>query len=245
MGKKRRAERDFVAAISRSQLTIYDHIEVGHPKLWIPSSNLETLLDKGLRGLSVAGLKLRTRSKVVKEKVCEILGYPIPVVFKKTQPRFPGQAFDTYIQKSNNLQVWNEELAPTRRYVLIRVSPDETINRVRVVTGDDLALLDTTGTLTQKYQARIVTGTQSGELISTRDTENLLPIVGRGKTLASFAPTDGPEVGSILPITEAFSCLQPLIGRSFLDSGRDQERNRGGELHRLVCEALGYRDLSR
>lgn len=242
IGKKKRARRHFVSAISRSRLSIYDYIEVGDPKLWIPSSDLEALLDKGLRGLSVAGLKLRTRSKVVKQKVCEILGYPVPIAFQKTHPRFPGQAFDTYIQKSNNLQVWNEELAPTRRYVLIRVSPDETINRVRVVTGDDLALLDTTGTLTQKYQARIVTGEQSGELISARDTENLLPIVGRSKSLASFDPTDAPEVGSIFPITEVFNCLQPLIGRSFADSGRDQERNRGGELHRLVCEALGYRD---
>src|SRR6185437_11549855 len=114
---------------------------------WIPSPELQRLLDDGLRGLSLAGLPLRTRSKVVKERVCGVLGYPIPASFRKTQPRFPGQMFDTYTQKSNNLQVWNEELEPTRRYVLIRVANDDVVTRVKVVTGDTLALLDTTGTL--------------------------------------------------------------------------------------------------
>src|SRR5207302_9984054 len=114
------------------------------------------LLDTGLHAVTLRGLPLRTRSKVVKSAVCKILGYPIPAYFQKTQPRFPGQAFDTYVQKSNNLQVWNEELAPSRRYVLIRCLPDDLIGKVKVVTGDTLALLDTTGTLTQKYQASIV-----------------------------------------------------------------------------------------
>ena len=48
----------------------------------------------------------------------------------------------------------NEELAASRRYVLIRVSEEGVIVRVKVVTGDILAPLDATGTLTQKYQAR-------------------------------------------------------------------------------------------
>jgi hypothetical protein len=52
-----------VAAISASGLTIYDPIEIGSA-LWIPTPHLETLLDRGLRGLSLAGLPLRTRSKV-------------------------------------------------------------------------------------------------------------------------------------------------------------------------------------
>src|SRR5258708_7703534 len=112
----------FVTAISRSGLSIYDRIEVGDPELWIPAPELQALLDRGLRGLSLVGLPLRTRSKVVKGHVCRVLGYPVPSSFKKTKPRFPGQAFDTYVQKSNNLQVWNEELSGSRRYVLVRVS---------------------------------------------------------------------------------------------------------------------------
>lgn len=111
----------YIDAIRQSGLSIYDPIEVGDPNLWIPTDELETLLDKNLCGVSLARLPLRTRSKTLKEHVCRALGYPIPSSFKKTQPRFPGQLFDTYVQKSNNLQVWNEELALDRRYVIIRV----------------------------------------------------------------------------------------------------------------------------
>ena len=148
----------YAEALRRSGLTIYDPIDVGDPDLWIPAPELEDLLNAGLAGISLVGLPLRTRSKVVKEHVCRTLSYPVPSSFKKTQPRFPGQFFDTYVQKSNNLQIWNEELAPTRRYVIIRVSEDDVITKVKVVTGDSLVLLDTTGTLTQKYQARLIPG---------------------------------------------------------------------------------------
>src|SRR5579862_3258197 len=101
--------KHFVDSISASGLSIYDTVEVGDTKLWIPSQQLEQLLDAGLRGDSLRGLPLRTRSKVVKARVCNVLGYPVPKSFKRTQPRFVGQMFDTYVQKSNNLQVWNEE----------------------------------------------------------------------------------------------------------------------------------------
>jgi len=111
--------------ISQSGYSIYDTIEIGDPNLWIPSAELEEILDIKLRGIKLTGLPLRTRSKVVKEYVCNALGYPAPKSFQKTQPRFPGQNLDTYVQKSNNLQVWNEELDPTRRYVLIRLSSDD------------------------------------------------------------------------------------------------------------------------
>ncbi len=86
----------FIAAIRARHLSIYDPIAVGDPDFWIPTPELQALLDEGLRGLPLAGLPLRTRSKVVKTRVCEILGYLVPSVFKKTQPRFPGQLFDTY-----------------------------------------------------------------------------------------------------------------------------------------------------
>ena len=50
-----------------------------------------------------------------------------------------------------------------------------------------------------------------------------------------------PRAGHLLPIAEVFSRLTPLLGMTFADSGYDQERNRGAELHRLVCQYLGYR----
>lgn len=235
--------KDYAKALRKSGLTIYDEIEIGDPTLWIPSPELEELLHKELQGVSLAGLALRTRSKVTKEHICKTLGYPVPASFKKRQPRFVGQQFDTYVQKSNNLQVWNEELSPTRRYVIIRIDDGGVICRVRVVTGEDLALLDTTGTLTQKYQARLVPKEAEAELIVDVDTARLQPLVQADVNLALAAnPTDHPSAGRILPIAEIFDRLHPLIGHSFQDAGHDQERNRGAALHELVCRELGYAD---
>ena len=100
--------KNYVGNIRSSGLSIYDTIEIGDPDHWIPTPELEDLLNNSLAGISLAGLALRTRSKVAKVRVCQALGYPVPASFKKTQPRFPGQFFDTYVQKSDNLQIWNE-----------------------------------------------------------------------------------------------------------------------------------------
>lgn len=233
----------YVEAIKSSGLSIYDPIEIGDPALWVPTPELEALLNAALQGVSLAGLPLRTRSKVVKELVCKALGYPSPSSFKKTQPRFPGQLFDTYIQKSNNLQVWNEELSPTRRYVIIRVSAEDKIIRVKVVTGDTLSLLDTTGTLTQKYQARLIAHDANAELITDKDTALLEPFVRDTVNLASgVSPVDHPADGELLSIRAIFDKLSTLVGSQFANAGHDQERNRGAALHRLVCKQLGYSD---
>ena len=157
-------------AIQASNLNIYTPIEVGHQDYWIPTDSLEYLLNMRLVGLNLSGLALRTRSKRVKEAVCEALGYPVPLSFQKTQPRFLGQQLDIYTQKSNNLQIWNEELSPTRRYAIIQISDYDIVLKVKVVNGQELAMLDTTGTITRKYQAGLVLGTESCELISSHDT---------------------------------------------------------------------------
>ena len=231
----------YVEAIRQSGLSIYDSIEIGDPELWIPTPELEQLLNAAMAGVSLAGLPLRTRSKVVKEHVCRALGYTVPTRFRKTQPRFPGQFFDTYAQKSNNLQVWNEELASTRRYVIIRVGEGDVITRVKVVTGNTLALLDTTGTLTHKYQARLIPGEAKAELIADTDTELLQPFVRACVDLPAVAsPVNHPQAGQLLSIQEIFERLQSLVGEGFPDIGYGQERNQGAALHRLVCPHLGY-----
>ena len=229
----------YVRNITQSGLSIYDAIEIGDPKLWIPAPKLQALLDRSLSGISLAGLPIRTRSKVVKENVCRALGYPVPKSFPKTKPRFPGQAFDTYTQKSNNLQVWNQELSPTRRYVLIRVSSTDVITKVKVVTGDTLAQFDTTGTLTQKYQARCIPGKASTELVTPMDTVRLLPHVAK-QPKHMLSPVEHPLSGHLFSIAGIYRQLSPLVGQDFPDAGHDQERNRGAALHRLVCTALGY-----
>lgn len=235
--------KQYVEKIRRSGLSIYDPIAVGDPELWIPTPELESILNKELAGVSLFGLPLRTRSKTVKEHICSALGYPTPTSFKKTKPRFPGQFFDTYTQKSNNLQVWNEEISPTRRYVIIRVSNEDIIIKVKVVTGDTLAILDTTGTLTQKYQARLITGECESELITNHDTDLIRPFVKSTAELETIAsPINYPASGKMLPIDIIFERLKKLVGVKFLDSGYDQERNRGANLHRIVCKQLAYTD---
>jgi hypothetical protein len=232
---------DYKNAIQSSGFDIYSPIEIGDSNFWIPTQQLEILLNHALKGLDLNGLKLRTRSKVVKTVVCEALGYPVPKSFKKTQPRFLGQQLDTYTQKSNNLQIWNEELSPTRRYAIIQISDNDIVLKVKVVNGQELALLDTTGTITKKYQAGLVTGDVTYELVSVQDTPPMLPHVQSGTTFAkTISPIDEPVSGALLPIQEIFERLSTLVGLSFVDPGMDQERNRGAALHQLICECLGY-----
>src|SRR5262245_26734618 len=138
--------------LAQSGKTIYDLLH-DSPEFFLPAPDLEAVLRAGLVGLDL-NYPLRTRSKVLKSKICEILGYPIPKSFTKSKPRFPGQDLDTYIQKSNNLQIWNDEIVPTRRYVIIRLDAKSCVTSVRLITGEVLAKLDPTGTLTKKYQAK-------------------------------------------------------------------------------------------
>lgn len=229
--------------IEKLKLSIYDEIEVGDPNLWLTSDELTAVLNNKLVGESFHGMAIRTRSKVAKELVARNLGYKVPTSFKKCQPRFLGQKFDTYVQKSDNLQIWNEELDIERRYVLIRTDDNDIVTKVRVVSGSDLSDLDTTGTLTQKFQARLVINENEDELISELDTGNLRAVVG-GATinLSNSCPISSPEPDLLLPIECCFTRLKNLVGSKFRDAGATQERNRGGALHALVCEALGYQN---
>ena len=231
----------YVEAIRKSGLSIYDAVEVGDAHLWIPTPELEQILDTALRGTSLTGLPLRTRSKRMKENVCQALGYPVPRSFKKTRPRFPGQFFDVSVQKSNNLQIWNEEIEAERRYVIVGIDQHDVVIRVRVVDGFTLQRFDTTGTLTQKFQARFLPGPAPAELVTDVDAGVLLPIVHADIDLGGVAgPTDDPQVTQLLSVKEVFRRLTPLLGSVFPDTGRDQERTRAAVLHQLVSRRLGY-----
>lgn len=233
----------YIDNIAARGFTIYDAIDMNDPRYWIPSQELEQLLNEKLLGVSLDGLPLRTRSKVLKQKICSALGYIVPTNFIKTHPRFPGQDFDTYIQKSNNLQIWNEEIMPTRRYVILKLDANNIIVKVKVILGEELAMLDKTGTLTQKYQARVVPNNITSELIAKEDTEVLRSLgISNNKIISqSFSPIDFPSSKHLLPIKLIFEKLKSLVGVNFKNMGIDQERNRGATLHRLVCEKLGYK----
>jgi hypothetical protein len=227
-------------AIKNSGKSIFDLLEVDDP-LYMPSDILEQLLNEGLVGKDLKGLPLRTRSKVVKSIVCEALGYPVPKIFIKTQPRFPGQNFDTYVQKTTNLQIWNEEVTYSRRYVVIGVNKEDLIFKVRVITGKNLAEFDNTGTITTKYQARfdLVNGYES-ELINKMDTEGILPYISQKPNVAKLSPSASPDESCLMSIEKIFEKLSPLVGESFKNPGVSKERIRGAELQKMVCKKIGY-----
>ncbi|WP_141705584.1 restriction endonuclease [Lysinibacillus sp. FSL M8-0337] len=227
--------------IMNHELTIYHESEVGDPDFWYPANEMEYLLTDQLAGYNLDGFALRTRSKIVKSQVCEALGYPVPKSFKKTQPRFLCQKFDVYTQKSNNLQIWNEEISPSRRYVLIRISEDDIITKIKVVTGDVLAKLDTTGKLTQKYQARYSHAHKEPAVLLSNDTEFINNITQEYNIFDKFtSPTSDPKEDELMPIELIFDKLKNIVGKTIPYIGATQERNRGGHLHKLICEALGY-----
>lgn len=232
----------YQTTIQQSHLIIYDPIDIGDPALWIPTDELELLLATSLKGHSLQGLPLRTRSKIVKSKVCEAMGYPVPLSFQKTQPRFPGQNLDIYTQKSRNLQIWNEEISPSRRYAIIAVDANDIVTTVKVVNGDALAKLDTTGTLTQKYQAGVDFGRYPAGtyLLTSTDTPSLQATTNGSADTPLLDPTSDPNTDSLLTIHDLFAKLQPLIGVTFSDLGSDQERNRAAIVHEYASQALGY-----
>ncbi|MBT9450700.1 restriction endonuclease [Akkermansia glycaniphila] len=225
--------------IEQSTLSIYDAIDPTNPNLYIPIEELEVILSNALIGLSLAGYPLRTRSKIVKVAVCQALGYPIPQSFRKTRPRFFGQNFDVYTQKSLNVQIWNEDIDAFRRYVFFRIGEDDTITAVKVIRGAELAQYDRTGTLTIKYQA---TMTSRGENIcSPNDSETVENwIVNTNDSICAASPNDFPINTQLLRITEIYRRLQPIVGQSIAYHNAVQERTRGAALHDMICQYLGY-----
>jgi len=232
----------YIEEIKTSGLSIYDRINTSDDKLWIPDEILEKLINDGLSGFSVEGLAIKTRSKVVKEKICQILGYPTPKSFKKTKPRFPGQNFDVLNQKGNNIQIWNEEIDLERRYIIINILAENIINAVKIINGSELLKLDKTGKKTSKFQARIDDGFEDQSLLSNTDTDNFINVISeKPKTIKiDKNPVSIPDSDNLLPISEIYSRLLPFIGYRFMNIGEDQERNRAEIIHRLVLKKLGY-----
>lgn len=230
---------DYPKIISEHGLSIYDSIDLAD-YLYIPLVELERILSNHLVGFSLNGLALRTRSKIVKQEICKALGYLVPNSFKKTQPRFRGQNFDVYIQKSLNVQIWNEGIDTGRRYVFLQVNDADMITCVRVITGEELVKYDRTGTLTSKHQA-MMNSYDNSCLFSKYDTDTVSNyIIEPTQSLVEVNPNSYPKPTQLLRISEVYRRLLPMVGKyiDYLDAV--QERNRGAELHEMVCKYLGY-----
>lgn len=233
---------DIANRIRESGLTIYDDLSL-RPELLYDIESLEARLNERLKGVYLPG-PVKTRAKKAKEEVALVLGYPIPSSFARTRPRFPGQNLDVYVQKSKNLQIWNEEADATRRYVLIRVDISDIVSQVRVITGAALVEYDRTGTLTSKYQAKRKAGQSGSKLVSVFDTTRMQNTLKPSDSvtsaqLKSIPPVAPPRPGSLLLISVIFERLKTLVGYTVPDPGLLQDRNRGAELHKRICSVLG------
>jgi hypothetical protein len=237
------------SVISAAGLDIYEPL-AEHPELVYSRAEIEELLRHELKG-SVFDGPIRSRSKLAKAAVCCALGYPQPGAFKRVRPRFPGQDLDVYVQQHDNFQVWNEELSPTRRYVLLRVNEVGHLVAVRVAEGIELAAFDRTGTLTSKHQAKRRSGATGNKLVSPSDTSAFVAELEPAgeitrETLRGLLPTSPPARGKVLSVGALYDRLLGLVGREFEYSS--SERLRGEQLHRMACEVLdlgSYGDTGR
>lgn len=234
---------DIARFIKDNRIDLYAAPSDEKSPAYYPNEILEERLVGKLAGESFVGLPLRTRSKIAKQLVCAVLGYTAPASFKKTQPRFPSPNFDLYIQKSDNLQIWNEEVDVSRRYVVLGLDHADTITAVRVLSGQELALLDTTKTLTSKYQAKRLASAAGSKLVQPRDTEPFLRTMQPSDALIDSlhgrpSPVAQPLPGAVLTIRAIYDSLSTLVGTTLVDPGITQERLRGVALQRAVCNVL-------
>ena len=240
------AIRERIAALG---FNIYEPL-TEHPEVVYTSAALEALLKHELVG-QVFDKPIRTRAKLAKQAVAVALGYPVPATLRKTKPRFPGQDLDVYVQQSTNLQIWNDEVNPTRRYAVLGLDGSNRVTSVRVVEGAQLATFDRTGTLTSKYQATRRAGADGSKLVSAGDTSpfiaELAPVDNLSDdVLRGLDPVAMPTPGQVLSVAALHERLLGLVGRELPDS--PSERQRGEQLHRLACQALGlgsYADSGR
>lgn len=105
-------------AIRQCGFDMYTEL-AAHPEAVYTSSQLEALLDHELVGL-LFDLPNKTRAKLIKQAVATALGYPHPASMRRVRPRFPGQDLEVHTQQSTNLQIWNDQVSPTRRYAVRR-----------------------------------------------------------------------------------------------------------------------------
>ncbi|TMN87006.1 restriction endonuclease [Pseudoalteromonas phenolica] len=234
-----------VENIKKSDYSIYDSIDIGDPNLWLTREELVAILNQKLKGMSLANFALKTRSKEAKKLVCEALGFPTPNSFKRVKPSFPCLQFDIYVQKRNNLQVYNEALAAHRKYVLIRVDKNSIISEVKIPLGSEVIFWDRTGKLTKKYQATFGGDHLQTSLLIKKDTSSLsLLATNEIIDLSSKSPTEDPKNKELYSAVSLFERLKTLIGTEFEAPKIDQERKRGDKLHSLVCKVLGYEQFS-
>lgn len=232
------------AAIELANIDIYQNLMPDRADLIFADEELQALLTARLTGSTLTG-PLRSRSKSAKQLVAIAMGYKPPTSFRKMQPRFPGQNLDVYVQVSDNLQIWNQDISPNQRYVLIRPDHQGIIRAICIVRGHQIIQWDRTGTLTSKFQAKRRKGRTGSVLVSPQDTENFInilqPVDVSNDILASQSSGQPPTLRNVMPIAGLYAKLLKLIGLRLPVVSLEQDRVRGELLQTAVCRELGLR----
>lgn len=208
---------------------------------WLNDESLFEIIKEGLSTFSPGIYPVKTRKKLFKNKICEILGYEIPKSFqRKVKPMFPMLNFDLYIQESHNLQIWNEKIDTDRRYVIVKIDNMGNLINLKVIRGIDLSIYDTTGKLTTKLQAKLMIRDIKTILYSEIDTENLSKLIKSNSLDNSRLPCDEPEQDKILSIKEIFEKLKVITTGEYNFINTQTDRERGDIVHKICSKLLGY-----
>lgn len=233
------------SAIQLANIDIYQNLIPDRTDLIFADEELQALLVARLTGSTLTG-PLRSRSKLARQLVAMAMGYKPPTSFRRMQPRFPGQNLDVYVQMSDNLQIWNQDVSPNQRYVLIRPDDQGIIRAIRIIKGHQIIQWDRTGTLTSKFQAKRKTGRTGSALVSLQDTKNFISILQPVEVpidiLASQSSDQSPKLKKVIPIAGLYhKLLNKLIGLSLPAVSIEKDRVRGELLQTVVCQELGLR----
>ncbi len=222
------------------------------------------------------------KSQWVKTQIIELLRYRKPSGLRTKQarlhkPKFIHQMLDIFVQSRGNLQIWNyvpyadiaipgewneENNSPIRyidcRYLLVFHNPDGLITKTALISGNELADWDNTGTRTIKWQAyakRSYRDEISSQVIfspveTLRNKVSIYMeqplwkksefIINESEKLTSPLIKRPPTPASFFTNEEIALFLRPLIGRKFDNLGSGQERLIGQALEKEIIKTLGY-----
>lgn len=228
----------FATGVSALELPFDDSATTRRSGAFLKLAQLEDFLSEALTGMDVSGMPLKTRSKFVRDAVISSLGYATPKSYRKGVI-FAAQNADIYVQKANNLQIWNEKIEPSRRYLVVVLAQNDTVAGVRAFTGKTLATWSRTGTLTAKYQARLklVFSDSVKYHVCGRDTERTVQFTG---PVRFTDPCAEPAMGSLLSIEALAEKLATLVGTKIPYVSAVDDKKRSSALLGAVGKVLGY-----
>ena len=222
------------------------------------------------------------KSQWVKFRIIELLGYQRPTGLRIKQarqykPKFIHQLLDIFVQSSHNLQVWNyvpyaDTVIPGEwneeseyryryqdcRYLLVIHNSEGVILKTALVSGEQLAEWDTTGTQTIKWQASarrsyrneissqvIVSPVEplqskfTGYMQQSLETKYQY-ILQEDQNPQSPLIKEHPDPSYLFTHNEIAQVLSTLVGRKFDNPGTGQERVIAHALEKEIIKALGY-----